>query len=150
MNNVHFSSAKSDWGTPLYFFQRLDEIYNFTLDPCANNLNAKCKNYFDRDGLKKDWSNNSVFVNPPYGRNIGNWVKKGYEEGLKENTMVVMLLPCRTDTRWWHDYCMKAEKVFFVKGRLIFDGAVNSAPFPSCVVVFNGENNNIAFLTMEK
>lgn len=96
-------------------------------------LNAK---YFTKqeNGLIQDWSGHTVFVNPPYGRVIGKWVKKSYEEGHK--TTVVMLIPARTDTKWWHDYVMKAAEIRFVKGRLKFGGSKNSAPFPSAIVVF--------------
>jgi site-specific DNA-methyltransferase (adenine-specific) len=77
-----------------------------------------------------------VFLNPPYGRNLKDWVRKGYEEGQKDNTMVVMLIPARTDTQYWHDYVMKADEIRFVRGRIKFGDGTNSAPFPSAVVVF--------------
>ena len=77
-----------------------------------------------------------MFVNPPYGRDIKKWIKKGYEESQKDKTTVVMLIPARTDTSYWHEYCMKASQIFFVKGRLKFGGATSGAPFPSAVVVF--------------
>ncbi len=99
---VHFSSKTDLWSTPQDFFDKLDEEFDFTLDPCATPENAKCPIYFtkDDDGLEQDWSGERVFMNPPYGREIGKWVKKAYES----NTLVVCLLPARTDTRWWHDY----------------------------------------------
>ena len=83
-----------------------------------------------------------MFVNPPYGRGIGQWVKKAYEEGCKENTTVVMLIPSRTDTKYWHDYVMKADEIRFVRGRIKFGDETNSAPFPSAVVVFRQSSFN--------
>ena len=88
------------------------------------------------NSLSQDWSGNRVFLNPPYGRALKDWVKKAYEEGQKDNTMVVMLIPARTDTQYWHDYVMKADEIRFVRGRIKFGDETNSAPFPSAVVVF--------------
>ena len=136
---VGFSSASGDWDTPQAFFDKLNEQFEFTLDPCATEANAKCKKYFteEEDGLAQDWKGHTVFVNPPYGRGIDEWIKKGYEEAQDPDTKVVMLIPARTDTKYWHDYVMKAEMVFFIKGRLKFGDCNNSAPFPSAVVVFS-------------
>ena len=147
---IMFSSKTPEWETPLAFFNKLNESYGFTLDPCATDSTAKCPQYFtkDDDGLAKDWGGNVVFMNPPYGRVIKDWVRKAWQEGTKPNTTVVCLVPARTDTRWWHDYCMKAEKVYFVKGRLKFGNSNNSAPFPSAVVVFNSESNPPSLGTM--
>ena len=77
-----------------------------------------------------------VFCNPPYGRVIGEWVKKAYQESKQPNTLVVMLLPARTDTRWFHDYIYGKAEIRFVKGRLKFGGCDNPAPFPSMIVIF--------------
>ena len=134
-----FSSKTAEWETPSAFFGKLNESYGFTLDPCATNMSAKCPHYFTKedDGLSRDWGGNVVFMNPPYGREIKSWVQKAWEEGCKPETTVVCLIPARTDTRWWHEYCMRAEKIFFVKGRLKCGNSSNSAPFPSAVVVFN-------------
>ena len=133
-----FSSNNDNWSTPQSFFDKLNKIYNFTLDPCATDTSHKCDKYYteEQDGLSESWSGETVFMNPPYGRGIKHWLKKAYEESRNENTTVVCLIPARTDTKYWHEYCMKAEKIYFVKGRLKFGGATNSAPFPSCVVVF--------------
>jgi phage N-6-adenine-methyltransferase len=136
---VVFSSKSTDWSTPQHFFDQLEKRFGtFTLDPCSNSSNYKVKNYFTEkdDGLNRDWSGHKVFMNPPYGRAIKEWIKKAYEEGQKENTTVVILIPARTDTRYWHDYVMKAEAIYFVKGRLKIGNGSNSAPFPSAVVVF--------------
>lgn len=134
-----FSSETDLWATPQDFFDELNKEFNFTLDPCATSDNAKCSKYFtiNEDGLKQDWQGHTVFCNPPYGRAIKDWVRKCYEESLKPNTTVVMLIPARTDTSYFHDYIyQKAKEIRFVRGRLKFGDAKNSAPFPSMVVVF--------------
>jgi|TARA_Y100000296_G_C5157648_1_gene250044 site-specific DNA-methyltransferase (adenine-specific) len=135
-----FSSKESNWETPQDFFDKLDEHYNFDLDPCATPETAKCDVYYTEadDGLTQSWGpNRTVFVNPPYGRDIKKWIQKGYEESRKDKMIVAMLLPARTDTSYWHDYCMKASEIYFIRGRLKFGGATTGAPFPSAVVVFN-------------
>lgn len=134
--NVHFSSETDLWATPQDFFDKQNAIYNFTLDVCANDENAKCKKYFtkDDDGLKKDWVGN-CWMNPPYGREIKQWMKKAYDEHIKHGSIIVCLVPARTDTVWWHEYAMKGN-IEFIKGRLKFGDAKNSAPFPSALVVF--------------
>ena len=138
---VGFSSKSSEWDTPQEFFDRLNMDWNFTLDPCATHQSAKCKKYFTKedDGLSQDWSGHHVFVNPPYGRGIGEWIKKSWQESKKHNTIVVMLVPARTDTKWWHNYIMRAKEVHFLKGRLKFGEATNAAPFPSAGVVFHSD-----------
>jgi phage N-6-adenine-methyltransferase len=136
---VMFSSKTDLWATPQEFFDELDSEFSFTLDPCATPENAKCKKYYTKveDGLKQDWSGEIVFCNPPYGREIKKWVKKCYMESKKPNTTVVMLIPARTDTSYFHDYIYKkAKEIRFVRGRLKFGNSTNSAPFPSMVVVF--------------
>ena len=136
---VMFSSKTDEWETPKEFFDKLNEEFNFTLDPCATPGNAKCKKYYTvkEDGLKQDWQGETVFCNPPYGKAIKNWVKKCYEESRKPNTTVVMLIPARTDTTYFHEYIYKkAKEIRFVKGRLKFGNSKNGAPFPSMVVVF--------------
>ena len=139
---VMFSSKSNDWATPQDFYNQLDAEFGFTLDPCASQASAKCSSFYtaDDDGLSKNWEGQTVFMNPPYGRKIGNWIQKAYEEGEKGNTRVVALIPARTDTKYWHNYCMKATEIRFVKGRLKFGhgNTKNSAPFPSAVVVFSG------------
>ena len=136
-NDVMFSSKSSEWSTPQDFFSRLNVLFNFTLDAASTHENAKCEKHFtaEDDGLSQDWGGQTVWLNPPYGRDIAKWVEKAYKEGLKENTVVVCLLPARTDTAWFHDYCMYG-RVIFVRGRLKFGGAKNNAPFPSMVVIF--------------
>lgn len=140
-----FSSKSNDWATPQSFFDKLDGIFGpFTLDAAASPDNYKVTNHYTEadNALSQDWSGNRVFLNPPYGRNLKDWVKKGYEEGQKDNTTVVMLIPARTDTKYWHDYVMKADEIRFVRGRIKFGDETNSAPFPSAVVVFRQSSFN--------
>ena len=123
--SVHFSSQRLDWQTPKEVYQVLDAEFGFDFDPCP--INPKF------DGLNIDWGK-SNFVNPPYGGELPKWMEKGYGEYLKGKT-VVFLIPSRTDTKWWHNYCMRGE-IRFIKGRLKFDNYKNSAPFPSAIVIF--------------
>jgi phage N-6-adenine-methyltransferase len=130
---VHFMSERMDWKTPKAVYQALDAEFAFDHDPCPAGWDGKV------DGLTSDWGN-SNYVNPPYGRALPLWVKKSYEQ-WQEGKTVVMLIPSRTDTRWWHDYCMKATEIRFIKGRLKFDDQPNPAPFPSCLVIFRGQDD---------
>lgn len=136
--DVMFSSKSPEWATPQWLFDKLNQTYNFNLDPASTDENKKCENHFTLkdNGLLKDWGGHSVFVNPPYGREIGEWVKKSFEESKKPNTKVVMLLPARTDTQWFHDYCVMGH-VEFLRGRLRFGDGKNNAPFPSMIVTFD-------------
>lgn len=161
--DVHFSSKSDDWATPQDFFDKMSERYTLVLDVCASKTNYKCRTFFtseglfqvedgaflklsDQNGLNSIWRHPdfpedvlpNCWMNPPYGRGIGAWVKKAYEESQK-GCLVVCLLPARTDTKWFHDYCVKGE-IEFIKGRLKFGGAKNAAPFPSMVVVFRGKD----------
>ena len=133
-----FTSARSDWETPRATFNALHEEFSFRLDVCATQENAKCDDYLSvgDNALSVPWRG-PAWMNPPYGREIGKWVRKAYEESRRGVT-VVCLLPSRTDTRWWHDYVMEADEIRFIRGRLHFDGHKNGAPFPSAVVVFRG------------
>lgn len=140
-NDVIWSSNRMDWSTPQDLFDKLNDEFHFTLDPCADDLNHKCDKYFTehQDGLMKDWSGERVFCNPPYGGSVSKWVKKCFDEVYSGKCeCAVMLLPARTDTRWFHDYIYKRSEVRFVKGRLKFGGATENAPFPSMVVIFRG------------
>jgi phage N-6-adenine-methyltransferase len=131
-----FTSNTDEWETPQDFFDDLDNEFGFEVDVCALPENAKCKLYFspETDGLTQEW-NGVCWMNPPYGRQIGKWVEKAYEESRKPNTMVVMLLPARTDTRWFHNYILGKSEIRFIKGRLKFGGSKDNAPFPNMVVV---------------
>ena len=136
--NALMSSKDMEWSTPQAFFDELDKEFHFTLDPCATKETAKCKDYYtkEQDGLAQDWAGHTVFCNPPYGRAIKDWVKKCYNESKKPNTTVVMLIPARTDTIYFHTYIYHIAEIRFIKGRLKFGNSTNSAPFPSMIVVF--------------
>lgn len=148
MNNALLSSKDMNWCTPVDFFKELDQEFHFELDPAATDKSAKCSKYFtpDDDGLLQLWGGYRVFCNPPYGRQIGEWVRKAYNEAQKPDTLVCMLIPARTDTSYWHHYIFngKADEVRFIKGRLKFtdeDGqAKDAAPFPSALVIWRGPN----------
>jgi site-specific DNA-methyltransferase (adenine-specific) len=150
--NVHFSSATPEWSTPQEFFDRLNALHDFTLDPCSTHENAKCARHYTavENGLAHSWQNERVWMNPPYGREIGVWMKKAYEESLG-SALVVCLVPARTDTAWFHSFVTKASQVQFLKGRLKFGGHANSAPFPSMLVVFgnalDATQGNVELLT---
>jgi len=132
------SSKTNEWSTPQDLFNDLDHEFHFTLDPCCTHENAKCKNHYTKedDGLSRNWCNEIVFMNPPYGREIGKWIKHAYYQS-KMDSIIVCLIPARTDTSYWHDYVMKGE-IRFIRGRLRFGGSNNSAPFPSAIVIFRG------------
>jgi site-specific DNA-methyltransferase (adenine-specific) len=140
MNTELMFSCKTDqWETPQGFFNLLDEEFHFTLDPCADESNHKCERYFTReqDGLKQDWSGEIVFCNPPYGRKVGRWVQKCFEEVYQGNCKcAVLLLFANTDTKWFHDWIYHKAEVRFIKGRLKFGGGRVNSPKPSMVVVF--------------
>jgi phage N-6-adenine-methyltransferase len=129
-------SVTDDWATPNDLFAKLDERYGFTLDVAASATNAKCKNYFtqEQNGLEQEWTG-VVWCNPPYGRGIRDWVRKAYESYYLNGATVVLLLPARTDTAWFHDYALKG-KVEFLRGRLKFGNSKTAAPFPSILVRF--------------
>ena len=130
-----------DWETPRIIFGQLDMEFHFNLDPCCTERTRKCENYFtpEQDGLKQSWAGYTVFCNPPYS-NVAEWVKKAFEETKNKNTTVVMLIPSRTDTKYFHKYIYHRSEIRFIKGRLKFGNAKNPAPFPSMVVIFRGEN----------
>ncbi len=138
--SVHFSSATDLWETPQDLFDKLDGEFNFELDVCANAENTKCSSFLDKeiDGLSVPW-HGVCWMNPPYGRYIGKWMKKAYDSSLSGAT-VVCLVPARTDTAWWHDFAMRGD-IRYLRGRLKFGGHKNSAPFPSAVVIFRQQTN---------
>ena len=140
---VMFSSATDLWETPQDFFDALNREFRFGLDACATPENAKCENFFTQkqDGLSQNWGGyGTIWCNPPYGRKIGKWVQKAYNEA-QNGTTTVMLLPARTDTKWFHDFIYGKADIRFIKGRLKFGGQNNSAPFPSMVVIFKSKEN---------
>ena len=133
-------SETVEWSTPKEVFARLNATHGFTLDPCSTHDNAKCSKHYtaSENGLAQSWQGERVFMNPPYGRAIGAWMKKAYDES-RGSALVVCLVPARTDTAWWHDYAAKGD-VRFIRGRLKFGGGKKSAPFPSALVVFKAHN----------
>ena len=146
MNAALLSSKKMDYCTPQAFFDVLNREFSFTLDAAATAKSAKCPAYYtpETDGLSSPWNlagGGAVFCNPPYGRKIGQWVRKAYEEA-KRGTTVVLLIPARTDTTYFHDYIYGKAEIRFVRGRLRFTdeegNAYAPAPFPSMVVIYNG------------
>lgn len=135
--DLMFSSKSDQWATPDDFFAKLDQEFHFNLDPCADENNHKCEKWFgvESNGLLQDWGGHRVFCNPPYGRGIIKWVRKAYYEGHKDNTLVCMLLPARTDTKFFHDYIKNRAEIRFLPGRIRF-GNADRAPFPSMLVIF--------------
>ena len=136
-----FSSENNEWETPPEIFNSLNNEFHFTLDPCCSVSTAKCSKYYTikENGLIQDWKNEIVFVNPPYGKKIKLWVKKCYDESLK-GTKIVMLIPSRTDTSYFHNYIYGKAEIRFLKGRIKFlqdKQILNSAPFPSMIVIYN-------------
>ena len=139
MNKVLFSSNSDEWATPQEFFNSINKEFEFDLDPCATLDNHKYDKYYtiEEDGLSKKWGGHRVFCNPPYSQ-INKWVEKAFRESKEDNTLVVMLIPSRTDTRYFHNFIYKRAEIRFVKGRLKFGDSNNSAPFPSMLVIFRG------------
>lgn len=154
---VLMSSDSVEWETPPELFKKLDKIFKFTLDPCATKKNAKCKKFFTekQNGLEQSWGGESVFVNPPYGRFVDEWVFKSFEEFSLNNALVVMLLAARPETKRWQDLIfLKAKVICFMKKRVKFwlngkphmvkdrkTGKLkNGSPaFPSAIVVFQNK-----------
>lgn len=138
MNTELIFSSKSDlWETPQILFDQLDHEFHFSLDVCALPENAKCEKYYtpEQDGLLQPWYG-ICWCNPPYGRGIGKWVKRAHDYAANGVT-TVMLLPARTDTKWFHDYILNPQReVRYIRGRLKFGKAKNNAPFPSMIVIF--------------
>ena len=148
---VLMSSRSSEWETPDELYSGMNSFFNFTLDAAATHENAKCEEHFtiEENGLEQSWEGHTVFCNPPYGRNISEWIKKGYKESQKDNNLKVFLLPVRSDTAAWFDFISRCSNIYFIKGRLKFnnrtlpsykeDGShkLSSATFPSTVVVFD-------------
>lgn len=135
-----FTSDSDEYPTPQDLFDDLNDEFHFTLDPCATDDNHKCTLYYtqDEDGLLQNWGGQRVFCNPPYSE-IGRWVEKAYREGQKDQTLVVLLIPARTDTKYFHNFIYQRSEIRFIRGRLKFDSdAVYKAPFPSMIVIFRG------------
>jgi phage N-6-adenine-methyltransferase len=153
--NTLFSKASDEWSTPQWLFDLLDKEFHFDYDAAANEHNTKCGDNWLQNALEDPWmkwGGKVFFLNPPYSK-IGKFMKKAYEESLK-GAVVVCLIPCRTDTIYWHEYVMKAHEIRLIMGRLKFGDSKNSAPFPSCVVVFDHDkydkNNDPIFKTLKQ
>ena len=135
---LHFSTKTGEWSTPDELFDMLNVLHNFDLDVCATPDNAKCVQYYTKEdnAFHKVWHRDGkrIWMNPPYGRKIIDWVRKAYIEA-QHDCVVVCLLPARTDTKWFHDLCTHGD-ITFLRGRLKFGNSKNSAPFPSMIVVF--------------
>ena len=133
--NVHHMSERSDWESPAHIVAGLNAEFGLETDVCATPANAQCKRFFspDDDGLSQEWTG-TCWMNPPYGREIERWMKKAFDSS-KAGATVVCLVPARPDTRWWHKYALRGE-IRFLRGRLKFGGSINSAPFPSAIVIF--------------
>lgn len=149
MDSVLFSTGNNNWSTPQWFFNRLNAVFGFTLDPCADDTNHKCEHYYtvNDNGLTKNWGGQVVFCNPPYGRRTKkssgqeDWIEKCWKECKEHHITSVMLIPARTDTKSQHTYIFpNAKYICFVKGRLKFGEEGDAAPFPSEVVVFTDQN----------
>lgn len=142
MNKILFSSEKEDWETPKELFKKLNEKYNFNVDLCANDKNNLCEEYYTKENScfknKEKLKDKRIYCNPPYGRKIKHFIKYCYE--IKDqNEIIVMLIPARTDTIWFHNYIYKKSEIIFIKGRLRFSNSKNTAPFPSMIVIYNKE-----------
>lgn len=139
MNHVLWSSNKSDWETPQSLFDLLDSEFHFDLDLAASSSNSKCLSFFSLsdDALLQDWSGHVCWCNPPYSRRLGQWIEKAYLESCKPNTTIVMLVPSRTDTLWFHKFCLPYAEIRFLRGRLRFGSSSSPAPFGSMILVFS-------------
>lgn len=137
--DTKFDSKRQDWETPDEIFKPLEDEFGIVIDVCASKQNKKCDLYYsiDGNGLLQDWTHwHACWMNPPFGEQ-GKWVKKAYEESQRGAT-VICLLPSRTNTNWWHDYCMKGE-IRFIRGRPKFKGAKHGLPQPLSIVIFRGQ-----------
>lgn len=149
VNKALFTSNKEDWETPQNFYDRLNAKYHFEWDLAASDDNAKCSCYFtsDENSLEYDWGglSGNLFLNPPYGRELKLWVRKAANTKLKAKQNLVMLIPARTDTSYWHDYIFNHAEIKFLRGRLKFEvGGISgdSAPFPSALVIYKGDGDD--------
>jgi len=131
------ASKTVEWETPQSLFDELNAEFGFTLDVCATPENAKCSAFYtlEQNGLIQRWEG-VCWCNPPYGREISQWVQRAVTAMMNGEATTVMLLPSRTDTKWWHDYVEKFAEVRFIRGRLKFGGCKDSAPFASVIVIF--------------
>ena len=141
MKDILFTSNSDEWYTPQPLFDELNNEFHFDLDPCATDQNHKCEKYYtlESNGLTKDWGGARVFCNPPYSE-IEKWVEKAFRETRHDDTLVVLLIPARTDTKYFHNFIYQRAEIRFIKGRVKYSGAKFNAPFPSMLVIFRGAN----------
>ena len=149
-----FNSAKQEWATPQSLFDKLNDEFHFTIDLAADETNHKCEKYFSKedDALRQDWSGYTGWINPPYGSNkskLQDWIKKAHYEAEENGCTVVMLIPARTNTKWWHRYCMQAAEVRFLCGRPKFGNANHGLPQPLAIIVFQKHSGETKFLSFE-
>lgn len=153
-NHVCFKSGRDDWQTPQKLFEDLNGEFHFGLDAAASIHNSKCGDMFLGEGcnsLEVDWKcvsdSKPIWLNPPYSQNLA-FIKKAYTESLN-GAIVVVLIPSRTDTIWWHDYIMKAAEIRLLRGRLYFDDAIYPAPFPSAIAIFNNKVSQLKITAID-
>lgn len=142
-----FDSAKQDWTTPDEVFNPLNAEFGFTLDAAASKENTKCKIFYDKelDGLRQDWGEHIVWLNPPYGdgaSKIADWVRKSWRAS-RSGATVVMLIPARTNTSWFQDLCLDHGEVRFIRGRPKFGEAEHGLPQPLCIIIFRPSRHKI-------
>ena len=137
INTALYSSRTEEWPTPKSLFAALNREFRFTLDPCATRAKATCPRYFTKadNGLAQDWSLHTAFCNPPDGRHIATWVDKCFC-AAQAGARVVLLIPSRTDTRYFHDWIYNKAEVRFVRGLLRYGDGPQSAPFPSLIAIY--------------
>jgi len=148
-----FNSKKQEYETPQNLFDYLHTIFNFDIDLAADENNKKCEKYFskDDDALKQSWKGIG-WLNPPYGERgykLKDWVKKSFHESQKSGCVVVMLIPARTNTAWWHDYCMQSKEIMLIKGRPKFKGCKHGLPQPLAIVVFDTHNKDTKLTSLD-
>lgn len=151
--NDKFVSTKQEWITPPGLFEQLNQEFNFNFDLAADKDNTKCKNFYSvgNDALSKSWENKISWLNPPFGskeHKLENWIKKAYLSSQNENTTIVMLIPARTNTKWWHTYCMKAKEIKLICGRPKFIGCKHGLPWPLAIIVFQKHENPTEFSSL--
>jgi len=141
-----FSSKDQTWRTPLPLFRMFDEVFDFDLDAAATDESALCERFLTEreDALSLDeWPGDRVWLNPPYGRQVGSFVCKAKEQAREHGKTVAVLIFARTDTVWWHEHAMSADEIFLIRGRLRFskgEEKAGSAPAPSAVLIFRGRS----------
>jgi phage N-6-adenine-methyltransferase len=137
-DSIFLSSQTVEWATEQAFFDQVNREFRFTVDVAADATNAKCERFYDieSDGLMQDWDGETVWCNPPYGDRIKDWM---YKAATSEAT-TVLLVPARTDVKWFHEIVLPRAEVRFIKGRLRFGGSKDPAPFPTMLVIFRNGN----------